>query len=1234
MRKAAAGLAAAVLLVAATLLVAGRAEAAEAVPTGPAAPAGPGAMGGTRITDVFIRTSVRERKAWLDIEVTGARNAGLVNLTARMLNEAGEEETVFVKTMRIEASPVQVVTVMLAWRNPRLWDLGQPNLYTLKLKAAGAGLDQEVTQEFGFRELAIDGRDFFLNGTKVHFRPLVLDWKDGIADAIDKAAGLGFTLGEVWPDDGDFAAIYDVVGGKADRKGFAVIGVIPDISKVDNQDDPAQRAAYQEKLAKFIRTSRNHPSILMWNTAPDGYRNGRDMDPRLIGQRGWAVDREVVGRNQKALEVMRIVKAYDPTRPVFAHEGNYVGDVYTAGGDLGMLPLQERADWLSAWADSGKMPVMMLDFLAPRWMILKSSGPSGIVATEWAAAEFGNEAYRLEDPLYRRAVAQPGDSKEDFSRRYVELRRYVAMIEMQRLFFKNMWQTWRTWGISGGMAPLDEKVAAGDKVRLDDMPEALDPLKPYNGPAVAWIAGSARDGFTSKDHSYRAGERVAKQIVLINDDRKGQPYTFAWSASVGASEVGKGSDKGTMKPGEILLLPIEFALPEKIAVEKDTGAIHLTATIGQAELADEFALRVFAPPPECKVTAAVFDPAGETTAMLKALGVTVQPMDEKATAAPAAGSLVIVGRRALSDMHTIPFDVDAFVKGGGRLLIMEQDRLWMRQGLGLRTAEPLMRQVFRIDPLHPVAAGLDDVDLGNWAGVSKLMPESIPFGGYDQGPAPAYGWHWGNRGAVTSAAVEKPHRTSWRPLLECGFDLAYTPLMEMDYGRGRVTLCTLDLEDHAGVDAAARRLAVNVLNYVATAPLAPKAEKVLYVGDAAGAALLDMMGVEYEDLHFKSGGTIDPASKLVILGRGATAELDAAMFGDAQRVVGKGGKVLVLPRKESARGTSGVVFANFEKRADFAGSLKRPAWLEARGLSPSDLRWRAPHEAWLLKDTLGLEIGADGLLGRLMFGTGEEGGRFIFCQIDPTALPADEKTYFRYTRWRETRALAQVLANLGATFKQDHRQIELFQQPDHPFYLEGTWEAKLTHGVTEILPPKAIEVVPMTRLAQQYVKPDAPASAFERVYVPAYMQSYGPGWEGMDGEAVFRRVLMLPESFAGRDLVLSLGRVGEAETTFFNGQKVGESGPAAPGDPKAGDAAGGPGPRSHVIPGKLVKAGRNVLTVRVFNAIGSGGLCGQPDEIFLAPKSEPTRFYHDDYRQGQTPEGVPLADDPYRYGRW
>ena len=65
----------------------------------------------------------------------------------------------------------------------------------------------------------------------------------------------------------------------------------------------------------------------------------------------------------------------------------------------------------------------------------------------------------------------------------------------------------------------------------------------------------------------------------------------------------------------------------------------------------------------------------------------------------------------------------------------------------------------------------------------------------------------------------------------------------------------------------------------------------------------------------------------------------------------------------------------------------------------------------------GTEIGTSGLVGRKVIGKGVA----IFCQVDPDRFEADKRTYFRYTRWRSTRAVAQLLANLGASFVVDSR---------------------------------------------------------------------------------------------------------------------------------------------------------------------------------------------------------------------
>jgi beta-galactosidase len=212
------------------------------------------------------------------------------------------------------------------------------------------------------------------------------------------------------------------------------------------------------------------------------------------------------------------------------------------------------------------------------------------------------------------------------------------------------------------------------------------------------------------------------------------------------------------------------------------------------------------------------------------------------------------------------------------------------------------------------------------------------------------------------------------------------------------------LEDHVALDPAARRLAGRVIDYAFHSPLSPRADKVVYVGGAAGAAWLDKIGVSYQQ-----AASLDASAGLLLIGP------DAALDSAALNVyLEKGGKAFFLPCAQAQGGLGATLRP---AAAQFAGSLSIPAWPEARGLSASDLRWRSYLDTppWLL--STGVEVGADGLIGRKVVGQGVA----IFCQVDPDRFHADEKTYFRYTRWRSTRAVAQLLANLGAGFSADGR---------------------------------------------------------------------------------------------------------------------------------------------------------------------------------------------------------------------
>ena len=86
----------------------------------------------------------------------------------------------------------------------------------------------------------------------------------------------------------------------------------------------------------------------------------------------------------------------------------------------------------------------------------------------------------------------------------------------------------------------------------------------------------------------------------------------------------------------------------------------------------------------------------------------------------------------------------------------------------------------------------------------------------------------------------------------------------------------------------------------------------------------------------------------------------------------------------------------------------------------------------------------------------------------------------------------------------------------------------------------------------------------------------GKGFPNFDGVMWLRRTVDVPAAWAGRDLRLNLGYIDDMDTTYWNGVQVGSTGEFLK-------------TRDYVIPGAQVKAGRNVIAIRVLDTGGGGG---------------------------------------------
>lgn len=972
---------------------------------------------GARIDDVFVRTSVRKRELALDLDLADVAAPGDVAIEAVVTGADGVEAKRFTSIVAAKAAARQTVSVAWPWADAKLWDVGHPNIYTVTINARGAGVDDAYPQRFGFRECWVDGRKLMLNGSEWRVRPMLREPRT--LELAREALVRGHNFCELWPNDPwerstmGFETCYTI----ADEAGLPINGVTPHMGWHGTNILNGQKLeAYRAACVRIMQRARNHPSIVMWGTS--GNMTGGSLNPASVGQREVARTEDVKisrddykGTTARAQAGIDIHHEIDRTRPVFIHNGGANGDLYTINHYLVAIPLQEREEWLSTYVEKGDMPLMIVEFGTPVSLDYMRGRKGFTLAcqseplfSEFLAVELGTAAYRDETAAYRKVIRE--QFQKDQSYRWMHMTqdffRLPAFLEVQERFITHTWRSWRTMGHTGGMIPWDDGY-----YKLDGkVTRAGTAMLAANGPTLAWICGTAVEGdpaaFTAKDHSYTAGTRLEKRVALLNDSRTPSAWSLTWRATLGSREVGAGRAEGTLAVAETAFFPIAFDLPAKLETDKVDGEITLESRIGDATHRDRFVFRAFAPLAPLNGEVLVHDPAGRTTEMLKRLGYRVVPWNGAAD----GNRLLVIGREAFTSAQPLPGDLAAFVRDGGHAIIQAQDPHHVRGQRGMRVSYKASRRVYAANPDHPVLSGLDAEDLRDWRGhgtLIKAKPDYVNGSGPDVAKAPTTlpyaGWRWGLRGTVATGAPEKPHRAGWRPILECEFDLAYSPLMELDYGRGRVLWCQLDLEDHAAIDPAANRLARQILNYAHTAPLSPRLATT-YLGGDRGAELLDQVGLSYQR------APVLPASGLVVVG--ADASVDRAAL---EAFASKGGQVLVLPRAQADAGLG----LRLVKRDDHLGSLNPPAWPQCRGLSASDLRARVESPAWVIAD--GAEIGADGMIGRRAMGRGV----ILFCQVDPDRFDASKHTYLRFSRWRSTRALAQLLTNLGGTFAGDER---------------------------------------------------------------------------------------------------------------------------------------------------------------------------------------------------------------------
>lgn len=103
------------------------------------------------------------------------------------------------------------------------------------------------------------------------------------------------------------------------------------------------------------------------------------------------------------------------------------------------------------------------------------------------------------------------------------------------------------------------------------------------------------------------------------------------------------------------------------------------------------------------------------------------------------------------------------------------------------------------------------------------------------------------------------------------------------------------------------------------------------------------------------------------------------------------------------------------------------------------------------------------------------------------------------------------------------------------------------------------------------------------------------GHKAKESMAWYRCRVTVPDALRGKDFVLRIGVVDDADETFFNGVRIGGIG----GMPPHFDGSDSPWTqqRAYRVPAALVRDGGNVVAVRVFNNASDGGITPPPPDF-------------------------------------
>ncbi|MGE5609627.1 MAG: hypothetical protein ACM359_10265 [Bacillota bacterium] len=754
-----------------------------------------GVPAGASIADVKVDTSVRRWEITFDAAFQGLAADVRYALRARIMDGrqvAGEFTSNAFKGSDLKAGRFAFTG---KWKPDRLWDLHTPeNLYHLQislLDAEGGVLDTGWPVRFGFREFWIDGRDFYLNGSRLFLSSVPLDnaqvgaaWAsyDGARESLQrlKSFGINFVYTHNYDcQPGSHLSFAEILRA-ADDIGMLVALSQPHFSHYEwKSPDADQNNGYARHAEFYVRSAESHPSVVAYSMSHNATGYSEDMNPDMIDGIQDPRDQWSANNARLALRAEAIVKRLDSSRIVYHHASGNLGAMHTSNFYGNFAPIQEQSDWFEHWATQGTKPAFTCEYAVPftwDWTMYRgwykgqrefgsAKVPWEFCLAEWNSQFLGDHAFQISDMekanlrweakqfragnLWHRWDYPCDVGSTCFDERYPVVAMYIA----------DNWRAFRTWGLSAN-SPWEYghywKLRDGVDRSRKEYPVDWENLQ-RPGFSPDYLA----ERYERMDLAYQLSDwipTVAAQALICNNG----PLL----AYIGGKPSAFTSKDHNFYPGQILEKQIvvinnsrqpitckcEWSLR---LVQPITGSQEIQMATGQqARVPLRFELPGSLAPGRYTLDARFSFSNGQTQKDSFAIDVLPLPIVPTVDAKIAlfdpkgetGGWLNKLGVRcqsvdAVTDLAgyemlivgksalttTGPAPDITRVREGLKVLVFEQTSEVLEKRFGFRVQEYGLRRVFKRVPDHPLLSGVATEHLRDWRGEATILPPRLKY---------------------------------------------------------------------------------------------------------------------------------------------------------------------------------------------------------------------------------------------------------------------------------------------------------------------------------------------------------------------------------------------------------------------------------------------------------------------------------------------------------------------------